>query len=77
MHEQDIVLQTTPDTQRLQAHQEEQEGGGEMEEKEKQKDMGTMERSRTRDLRAVRNSLTWVAGDATWDHSGGLAYAAH
>ena len=38
-------------------HSEEQVSGGEMEEKEKQKDVGTMKRGRTGDLRVVRNSL--------------------
>jgi hypothetical protein len=36
-----------------------------MEEKEKQKDVDTMKRDRTRDLRVVRNSLMLVVGDAT------------
>lgn len=51
------IPETTLDTQRPQEPLS-AASGGEMEEKEKQKDMGTMERSRTKDLRAVRNSLT-------------------
>jgi hypothetical protein len=38
-----------------------------MEEKQKQKDVCTMERGRTRDSRVVRNSLMWVAD---WPHLG-------
>jgi hypothetical protein len=37
-------------------HQKEQASGGEIEEKEKQKGVGTMERSRAGDSRVVRNS---------------------
>ena len=34
-----------------------------MEEKETQKNVGTMNRDRTEDSRVVRNSLVWVADD--------------
>jgi hypothetical protein len=43
----------------------EQGSGGEMEEKEKQKDVGTMKRGRTGDSRVVRNKLMWISGDAS------------
>jgi hypothetical protein len=33
-------------------------------------DVVTMKRGRTRNSRAVKNSLTWVAGDASLDYSG-------
>jgi hypothetical protein len=36
-----------------------------MGEKEKQKDVGTMKRGRSGDWTVVRNSMMWVAGDAT------------
>jgi hypothetical protein len=39
-----------------------------MEEKEKQKDVGTMKRGRAGDWTVVKNSMMRVAGDATWDH---------
>ena len=48
----------TPDTQRsqvLRRAREWQGSDGEMEEQEKQKNVGTMERGRTGDLRVVRN----------------------
>jgi hypothetical protein len=35
-----------------------------------------MKRHRARDLKVLGNSLMWVAGDATWDHSGVLACSA-
>jgi hypothetical protein len=35
-----------------------------------------MKRGRAGDLGVMRNSLIWVAGDATWDHGGVLACAA-
>ena len=44
--------------------------GEEMEEKEKQKDVGTMKRGRSGDWRVVRKGLMSVASDATWDHGG-------
>ena len=46
-----------------------------MEEKEKQKDVGTMKRGRTGDSSAVRNSLMLAAGDAIWDYGGVLVCA--
>lgn len=47
-----------------------------MEEKEKQKDVGTTKTGRTGDWEVGRNSLMWVASDATWDHSEVLICAA-
>lgn len=41
-----------------------------MKEEEKQNDLVMMKRGRTSDSRIVRNSLMWVANDATWDHGG-------
>lgn len=38
-----------------------------MKEEEKQNDLVMMKRGRTSDSRIVRNSLMWVANDATWD----------
>ena len=35
-----------------------------------------MKKGRTRDSRAMRNSLRRVASDATWDHGEVLSYAA-
>jgi hypothetical protein len=53
-----IALLSKPQTLRDPTHhQEEQVNDGEMEEEEKQKDMVTMKRSRTRDSGVVRNSL--------------------
>lgn len=40
-----------------------------MEEKDKQKDVGTMKRNRTRELRILRNNLILVSGNAIWEHS--------
>jgi hypothetical protein len=48
------VTQTLRDPR---SHEEEQVSGGEMEEKEKQKDAGTMKTGRTGHSRVVRNSL--------------------
>jgi hypothetical protein len=43
-----------------------------MGEKEKQKDVGTVTRSRNGDSRILRNNLMGVVSD-TWDHGGVLA----
>ena len=45
-----------------------------MEENMKHKDVGTMKRGRTGDLRIVRISLMLVAGDVTWNSGRVLAY---
>lgn len=47
-----------------------------MEEKEIQKNVGTMNRERTGDSMVMRNSLICVANDATWEHGRVLACAA-
>ena len=47
----------TPDTQSPRHHRDKQVNGGEMEEKEKQKDVSVVKRDRTGDSRVVRNSL--------------------
>lgn len=47
----------TPDTQRSQRHLLKPVSGGEMEEKEKQKHVGSMKTGRTGDLRVVRDTL--------------------
>ena len=59
-----ITPEMTQDTQRPQALLR-GVSGGEMEEKEKQKDVGTMKRGRTGDLRVERNNLMCVACFAT------------
>ena len=58
MHKWGIALLRSLQTLRDPRHHgEEQVSGGEMEEKEKQKDVGTMKRGRTGDRRVMRNSL--------------------
>lgn len=58
MQKEVIALLSKPQTLRDPTHhQEEQVNDGEIEEEEKQKDMVTMKRSRTRDSGVVRNSL--------------------
>ena len=71
----ETIPEMTPDTQRTWTPLKEI-SGGEMGEKEKQEDVGTMKRSRTEDLRVIRNRLMRVAGDATWDPGEVLAYDA-
>ena len=57
VHEQGIALLREPQTLRdPKHHQKERVGGGEMEEKEKQKDVGTKERGQTGDWRGVRTA---------------------
>lgn len=42
-----------------------------MEEREEQRDVGSVRRGRTGHWAVVGNNLMWVAGDATWEHGGG------
>jgi hypothetical protein len=65
MHKQSIVLlrQWAQILRDSQCYQEEQVSSGEM--GEKQKDVDTMKRGRTGESKVVRNSLIWVASDAT------------
>lgn len=53
-----------PDAQRPQTPL----SNGEMEENEKQREVGTTKRDRTGDPMVGRNSLMEVAVDTTWDH---------
>lgn len=64
-------LDMTPDIQEAYHHEEEQIRGKEKEEKENQKQKGTMKRHNWR-LEGGGNSLMGIAGDITWYHGGNL-----
>ena len=57
LHHNAQVGHSAPETQDTGHRSDQQVSGGEMEEKEKQKDVGTMKRGRTGDTKVVRNNL--------------------